>query len=78
MTCWSVRGRRRVTMRSVQEFSLSIDKTYSCGSGAPGASVRTSRFEQFRALSGRRSPDKILAYQWAGAPYGTRTVALIE
>ena len=62
-------------------------KTYTCGSEGVGASLRVSRFELFRALSGRRSPAQIRAWDWTGepdpylsmfAPYGVRADALVE
>jgi uncharacterized protein (TIGR03083 family) len=57
------------------------------GTDEPGATVRADRFEMFRALSGRRSPDQIRAFDWDGDPepyipyfypYGIREQALIE
>jgi uncharacterized protein (TIGR03083 family) len=63
------------------------DKSYSAGEGEPNATVRASRFELFRAMSGRRNPDQIAAYEWEGNaepyipyfyPYGIRADALVE
>ena len=63
------------------------DKSYTAGDGEPGATVRASRFELFRAMSGRRSPAQIAAYDWDGEaepyipyfyPYGIRQEALVE
>jgi uncharacterized protein (TIGR03083 family) len=63
------------------------DKTYDIGEGGPGATVKATRFEFFRALSGRRSPDQVRAYEWSGDPepyipyfypYGVRPDALVE
>ena len=63
------------------------DKSYSAGEGEPAATVHGSRFELFRALSGRRSPEQIEAYEWDGDadpyipyfyPYGIRNEALVE
>lgn len=63
------------------------DKTYVAGDGEPTATVRANRFELFRAMSGRRSPEQIAAYNWTGDPepyipyfypYGIRTDALVE
>ncbi|MDQ4145994.1 MAG: maleylpyruvate isomerase family mycothiol-dependent enzyme [Actinomycetota bacterium] len=57
------------------------------GGGEPIATVRATRFELFRALSGRRSQDQIRAYEWQGDPepfleffypYGVREEALVE
>ena len=57
------------------------------GDGEVGATVSGNRFEMFRALSGRRSPDQIRAYDWDGDPepyipffypYGPREKALVE
>lgn len=63
------------------------DKSYTPGEGEPGATVKTTRFEFFRALTGRRNPDQIRAYEWDGDPepyvpyffpYGVRQDALEE
>jgi len=63
------------------------DKTYTAGEGEPAATVGATRFELFRAMSGRRNPEQIAAYTWAGDsepyipyfyPYGIRTDALVE
>jgi uncharacterized protein (TIGR03083 family) len=63
------------------------EESYSPGGDEPGATVRASRFELFRALSGRRSPEQVAAYDWEGDadpyipyfyPYGIRHDALVE
>jgi uncharacterized protein (TIGR03083 family) len=63
------------------------DKSWVIGGDEPVATLRTDRFELFRAMSGRRSPDQIRAYEWDGDPepfipffylYGLRTDALVE
>ena len=63
------------------------EETYQAGQGEPGATARTGRFELFRALSGRRSPEQIRAWEWSADPepylhlfyvYGPRTEALVE
>lgn len=63
------------------------EKSDVAGDGEPGATVKTNRFEFFRAMSGRRSPDQIRAYEWDGDPepyipffypYGIREEALVE
>jgi hypothetical protein len=63
------------------------DKEKVAGAGEPVATVRAPRFELFRALSGRRSPDQVRAYDWDGDPapflelfypYGIRAKALVE
>lgn len=63
------------------------DSERSAGEGEPGATVRADRFEMFRALSGRRSPEQISAFDWTGDatpyipyfyPYGIREQALVE
>lgn len=63
------------------------DKSYTAGEGEPAATVRGTRFEFFRAMSGRRSPEQIAAYAWEGDaepyiayfyPYGIRHEALVE
>lgn len=55
--------------------------------GEPAARVAGDRFEMFRMLSGRRSPDQVRALEWTGDPepyirylypYGIREEALIE
>jgi uncharacterized protein (TIGR03083 family) len=63
------------------------DKAYTAGAGEAGATVKATRFELFRALSGRRSRDQLRAYEWDGDPepyisyfypYGIRREALVE
>jgi uncharacterized protein (TIGR03083 family) len=63
------------------------DSARVTGEGKPGATVKASRFEMFRAMSGRRSPEQIAAYDWTGDPepyipyfypYGVRHDALVE
>lgn len=63
------------------------DKSWIVGGEEPDATVRASRFEFFRALSGRRSPEQIRAYDWTGDPdpfiayfypYGLRAEPLYE
>ena len=63
------------------------DKSYTAGEGEPKATVHGSRFELFRAMSGRRSPEQIAAYKWDGDsepyipyfyPYGIRENTLVE
>ncbi|MDQ3952696.1 MAG: maleylpyruvate isomerase family mycothiol-dependent enzyme [Actinomycetota bacterium] len=62
-------------------------KEVVAGDGEPAATVRATHFELFRALSGRRSPDQLRAYEWDGDPepflelfypYGVREHALVE
>jgi uncharacterized protein (TIGR03083 family) len=62
-------------------------KTYAAGAGEPSMTARVERFELFRALSGRRSPDQIRAWDWTGDPdpylelfylYGPRTEPVVE
>lgn len=62
-------------------------KEVVAGDGEPAATVRGTRFELFRALSGRRSPEQVRAYDWDGDPgpfldffypYGLREEALVE
>lgn len=57
------------------------------GYGEPAATARGSTFELFRALSGRRTPDQVSAYEWDGDaepflkffyPYGPREKPLTE
>jgi uncharacterized protein (TIGR03083 family) len=63
------------------------DKAWTIGGEEPATTLRVSRFELFRALSGRRNADQIRAYDWDGDPepfvdffylYGPRSEALIE
>ena len=63
------------------------EDSYTHGEGEPGATVRATPFELFRALSGRRNPEQIAAYDWDGDadpyipyfyPYGIREDALVE
>jgi uncharacterized protein (TIGR03083 family) len=63
------------------------EKTYLAGGEEPAVTVSASRFEFFRAMSGRRSPDQLRAYDWSGDPepyldyfypYGLRDEALLE
>ena len=70
------------SLRFVTEY-----KEVVAGGGEPAATVLAPRFELFRALSGRRSPDQLRAYEWEGDPepflelfypYGVREEALVE
>ena len=63
------------------------DSDRIAGDGEPAATVTGERFDLFRALSGRRSPDQIRAFRWEGDaepylpffyPYGVREDALVE
>lgn len=63
------------------------EKTWTAGGDEPDATVRVDRFELFRALSGRRSPEQVRAYEWTGDsarfvpyfyPYGIRAEPLHE
>jgi uncharacterized protein (TIGR03083 family) len=63
------------------------DKEWTAGGDDPVATVSASRFELFRAMSGRRNPDQIRAYDWEGDaepfipyfyPYGVRAEPLVE
>jgi uncharacterized protein (TIGR03083 family) len=77
-------------LRSDGGPALRIDaghKDWVVGGDEPVATLRSDRFELFRALSGRRSPDQVKSYDWDGNPdpflmyfypYGVRTEALIE
>jgi hypothetical protein len=42
------------------------DESWTLGSGAAVAAVRTERFEMFRALGGRRTDAEIRALPWRG------------
>ena len=66
---------------------VTAEKSYQAGDGEPGATARVDRFELFRALSGRRSPDQIRGWDWTGDPepylslfylYGPRSESLVE
>lgn len=76
-------------LRSDQAGKLNFeaDKQWAAGEGRPEATVRASRFELFRALSGRRSLDQLRSYEWVGDaepflpyfyPYGVRSDELVE
>jgi len=63
------------------------EKKYQAGEGEPGATARTTRFELFRALSGRRGQDQIRTWEWTADPepylrffyiYGPRSEELVE
>jgi uncharacterized protein (TIGR03083 family) len=63
------------------------EKSWVVGGEDAATALRCGRFELFRALSGRRSPDQLRAYDWDGDPepfigyfypYGVRTEALVE
>ena len=43
-------------------------REWTVGTGQPGASLRAEEFELFRAVSGRRSMDQVLALGWDGSP----------
>ncbi len=78
----------RLEKDGVPAFQLSSgEKSWVVGTGEPEATVTASRFELFRALSGRRSPEQVRAYEWTGDPepyvnyfypYGVREDALVE
>ncbi|MFN2613353.1 MAG: hypothetical protein ABR552_00865, partial [Actinomycetota bacterium] len=62
-------------------------REWTIGDGEPVATVSADPFELARAVSGRRSPDQIRAFEWQGDPepflslfypYGLRTDALVE
>ena len=38
------------------------------GDGDPAATVRASQFDLFRALTGRRTPEQVRAFDWEGDP----------
>jgi hypothetical protein len=46
----------------------------TAGTGEPQFTVHASRFELFRATSGRRTEDEIACYEWEPAPEATRLV----
>lgn len=83
-------GGVRLRLQMQQERAIRFvteDKEVVVGDGEPQASVRAPRFELFRALSGRRNPDQIKAFEWEGDPepfipyfypYGVRQEALVE
>ena len=78
----------RIASAGIPPLRLDVgEKSYIAGDGEPNATVRASRFELFRAMSGRRSPEQIRAYEWDGDaepyipyfyPYGIREDALVE
>jgi hypothetical protein len=63
------------------------ERSWTIGGVEPATTLRASRFELSRALSGRRNADQIRAYDWDGDPepfigffylYGSRSEALVE
>jgi hypothetical protein len=61
--------------------------TTTCGDGVPTATLRVTRFEFTRAVTGRRSPEQVAAYEWDGearpdllvvTPFTPRVAALVE
>lgn len=78
----------RLASSELPPLRLDVEgESYSPGGGEPGATVHEGRFELFRAMSGRRSPEQIAAYDWDGDadpyipyfyPYGIRQDALVE
>ena len=61
--------------------------TTTCGDSPPTATLRITRFEFTRAVTGRRSPEQIAAYEWDGearpdllvvTPFTPRLAALVE
>lgn len=82
MVDWRLRGDGAGCLR----FD-SGEKIWVAGGEEPDAIVRAERWELFRALSGRRSPDQIEGYDWTGDPgpfigyfypYGVRQQPLHE
>lgn len=62
-------------------------KSWTAGGDEPETTLRASRFELFRALSGRRSLEQLRSLDWQGDPepflgyfypYGVREQALVE
>ncbi len=51
--------------------------TVNIGEGEPVATVRASRFELIRSMTGRRSLDQMRAYEWDGTPCPERLPILI-
>jgi uncharacterized protein (TIGR03083 family) len=86
----SYAGMMDIRLRESKAGVLLLDagtKQWTVGGDEPEGSVRASRFEFFRALSGRRSPGQIKAYEWSidpdrfveyFYPYGVRDEALEE
>lgn len=78
----------RLTAASIPPLRFDVgDKSYATGEGDAAATVHASRFELFRAMSGRRNPEQVRAYGWDGDaepyvpyfyPYGMREDALVE
>lgn len=78
----------RLTAASIPPLRFDVgDKSYIAGEGEAAATVHASRYELFRAMSGRRSPDQIRTYRWDHDaepyipyfyPYGIREDALLE
>ncbi len=66
-TVTSGAGRVEYAGGGVIRFELD-DGTVICTSDEPVTSLRTSRFEIFRAVTGRRSVAQMLAYDWNPTP----------
>jgi uncharacterized protein (TIGR03083 family) len=83
-------GMMDIRMRKAGAPALVLDageKVWTVGGDGAEGSVRTTRFEFFRSLSGRRSPDQVRAYEWSVDPepyldffypYGARSESLVE
>jgi uncharacterized protein (TIGR03083 family) len=86
----SYAGMMDIRLREASAGALLLDagsKQWTVGGDDPAGSVRATRFEFFRALSGRRSPEQIKAYEWSidpepfvefFYPYGVREDELEE
>ncbi|MEI8410682.1 MULTISPECIES: maleylpyruvate isomerase N-terminal domain-containing protein [unclassified Kribbella] len=48
---------------------ITLDGTYEIGTGSPVAVVRTSSYELFRAVFGRRSAEQIRSWTWSTPEY---------
>lgn len=68
---FAARGYARTLGARVDETglpALQLGGVATAGSGEPGATVRASTYELFRALAGRRSEAQVRAYEWEGDP----------
>lgn len=61
-----VRQRHAETGLGAMALRESDGRDWAIGTGAPAVTVSAPRFEIFRTLAGRRSRDRVLAYDWVG------------
>jgi uncharacterized protein (TIGR03083 family) len=67
-------GLKQAGVAALRIRGTDTDLELVAGVGEPAVTVRGPEFELFRALSGRRGRDQVLAFDWSGdpAPYAER------